>query len=76
MQRMRKRGDKEIMATIWTRNNTEEQWRTNPQWRGFSREHAHQVADRYNKKREDNMYWVTDGEQPSKNKVPDGKEHL
>jgi len=61
------------MATVWYRSDQTDDWRTNPRWQNREPSQAHQTSDHYNQKY-DSMYWVTDGDKPSKDKVPEDKE--
>lgn len=59
------------MATVWVRESSDESWRTFKGWQGLSREVADKIADRYNLKRKNRMYWVThDSSPPGKDKTP------
>lgn len=73
MPKLRKR-DK-LVTTLWFRESSDDNWRKVTSFIDISEKRAHFYADLKNVKHSYGMWWVADN-QPSKSKVPDGKEHL
>lgn len=62
------------MATVWFRSDTTEHYKpASPFHENIDANRAHMFADIKNVKHDHGMWWVTDGDQPSKDKVPEGK---